>query len=129
MRKRIIRYRSDSVVIDQPGWWCRDCGEALLSPADAAIAGKALASLKAVAAGMLTPEGVAEIRGRLNLTQRKAGEILGGGARAFQRYESGSVLVSQAMSNLLTLLGNHPDLLSEITEPPEVSTRSLDPTV
>lgn len=98
-----------------------------MGPADAAVGGKALASLKAKAVGVLTPDDVAQIRGRLNLTQRKAGETLGGGARAFQRYESGSVLVSQAMSNLLTLLGNHPDLLPEISKSSELPSRSSYP--
>ena len=42
------------------------------------------------------------------LSRRKAGEMLGGGPRAFQKYESGSQAVSAPMRNLLRLLAKDP---------------------
>ncbi len=63
---------------------------------------------------MLGPAEVAKARERLGLSQRKAGEILGGGARAFQKYESGKQAVSVPMSHLLTLLSNDPKRLREL---------------
>jgi DNA-binding transcriptional regulator YiaG len=51
---------------------------------------------------------------RLRLSQRKAGELLGGGPRAFQKYESGEVMVSAAMSNLLRLLDKDPRRVKEL---------------
>ena len=63
---------------------------------------------------MLGPDAVAKIRKRLKLTQRRAGKILGGGVRAFQRYEAGTVVVSQPMSNLLILLDREPRRLAEL---------------
>ena len=41
---------------------------------------------------------------RLRISQRKAGEILGGGPRSFHKYENGDVVVSRSMANLLYLL-------------------------
>jgi len=114
-RRRTIRYKKHSVEIDQPAWWCRDCDEGVLDSKDSAIADRAFATLKAKAEGVLDPGTIARIRTRLKLTQRRAGKILGGGARAFQRYESGAVVVSQPMSNLLTLLDTQPGLLSRLT--------------
>jgi HTH-type transcriptional regulator / antitoxin MqsA len=114
-RRRLIRYKKLSAEIDQPAWWCADCGEGVLDAQDSAIADRAFATLKARAEDVLGPEAVAKIRKRLKLTQRAAGRILGGGARAFQRYEAGTVVVSQPMNNLLVLLNREPRRLAELT--------------
>jgi HTH-type transcriptional regulator/antitoxin MqsA len=53
-------------------------------------------------------------REKLRLSQRRAGEVLGGGPRAFQKYESGKQAVSVPMSNLLRLLARDPSRLREI---------------
>lgn len=114
-RRRLIRYKKRSAEIDQPAWWCADCGEGVLDAQDSAVADRAFATLKARAEDVLRPEAVAKIRKRLKLTQRAAGRILGGGARAFQRYEAGTVVVSQPMNNLLVLLNREPRRLAELT--------------
>ena len=44
----------------------------------------------------------------------QAGLLLGGGKRAFQKYENGDVLPSRAISNLLRLLSNNPALLKTL---------------
>jgi HTH-type transcriptional regulator/antitoxin MqsA len=115
-RGRIIHYGTRSQAIRQPAWWCEDCGEGVLDSGDAKIADLAFAALKADAEGLMTPTQVAEARKRLGLSQRKAGELLGGGARAFQRYESGAVVVSRPMANLLRLLVRDPRRLREIVD-------------
>jgi HTH-type transcriptional regulator / antitoxin MqsA len=114
-RPRTIRYKKHSAEIDQPAWWCRNCDEGVLDSKDSTVADRAFATLKARAEGVLDPETIARIRTRLKLTQRRAGKLLGGGARAFQRYESGAVVVSQPMSNLLRLLDAQPALLARLT--------------
>jgi len=53
-----------------------------------------------------------------HLSQRRAGEVLGGGPRAFQKYESGKQAVSVPMSNLLRLLARDPSRLREIAPAP-----------
>jgi HTH-type transcriptional regulator/antitoxin MqsA len=64
---------------------------------------------------------VASIRERLKLSQRRAGELLGGGPRAFQKYESGEQQVSVPMANLLRLLDKDPRRLADLV--PESSER------
>lgn len=114
-RPRTIQYKRRSVRIQQPAWWCTDCGEGMLDSKDAAVADMAFATLKAQVEGVLPPTDIARIRKtRLQLSQREAGRILGGGARAFQRYESGSIVVSKPMSNLLALLDHEPALLRRL---------------
>ena len=58
--------------------------------------------------------GPAQVREKLRLSQGRAGEVLGGGPRAFQKYESGKQAVSVPMSNLLRLLARDPSRLREI---------------
>lgn len=53
------------------------------------------------------------IRKKLKLTQIQAGTILGG-KKAFQKYESGEILPSRAISNLLRVLAAQPSLLQTI---------------
>ena len=84
---------------------------------------RAFLELRAKVEGVLSPDEVAGIRERLQLSQRRAGELLGGGPRAFQKYESGTQQVSTPMANLLRLLDKDPRRLAEIVEG-EVGTRS-----
>ena len=56
----------------------------------------------------MTPEKIRDIRLSLGLTQVRAGELLGGGPRAFSKYEAGSVKPAASVVRLLTLLENDP---------------------
>jgi HTH-type transcriptional regulator/antitoxin MqsA len=64
--------------------------------------------------GVLGPREVVKVREALGLSQCKAGELLGGGPRAFQKYESGEQAVSVPMSHLLRLLAHDPARLKEL---------------
>ena len=68
--------------------------------------------LKARAERLPGAEDIRRIRKKLRLTQVQAGEIIGGGPRAFQRCESGDVLPSRAISSALALFDHNPDGLS-----------------
>lgn len=56
---------------------------------------------------------IRRIRKRLGLTQAQAGEILGGGPRAFSKYETNTVRPSAATAVLLRLLDENPSLLRD----------------
>lgn len=49
-----------------------------------------------------------EIREALGLSQAEAGELLGGGPRAFTKYEAGTIRPAASVSNLLRLLEGSP---------------------
>ena len=53
---------------------------------------------------LLAPDRIRIIRQGLGLTQREAGELLGGGPNAFAKYETGRVTPSTALANLLKVL-------------------------
>ena len=56
------------------------------------------------------------IRQKLRLSQEAAGRLIGGGPRAFQKYESGDLLPSRAISSALVLLDHDPDGLAVLKE-------------
>lgn len=109
-----LEYKGYTTKIQTKGWWCRSCDEGILDAEALKASERAFLELKAEVDGLLSPDEVGAIRKRLRLSQRRAGELLGGGPRAFQKYESGQVMVSAAMSNLLRLLDADPKRLEEL---------------
>lgn len=110
----VIEYKGHSRTIKTLGWWCTNCDEAIFA-GDALIDhDKAFQRLKAEVDGVLGAEDVARIRITLGLSQRKASEWLGGGPRAFQKYETGKQALSVPMSHLLRLLAKDPARLREL---------------
>jgi HTH-type transcriptional regulator/antitoxin MqsA len=111
---RLLKYHDFEDKVRVTGWWCQSCDEGILTGEDLRRYSRALQNLKAKAEQVLPPAEVAAIRGKLGLSQRKAGELLGGGPRAFQKYEAGSQTPSVPMSHLLTLLARDPRRLTEL---------------
>ncbi len=107
-----LTYKDQSETFDLPGWYCGVCGEGVHSGRDMQESDRRLNLLKAKAENVLLPSDVRRIRKKLQLTQEKAGLILGGGANAFHKYENGIVLPSQAVSNLLRVLDARPDAVA-----------------
>lgn len=121
VRPFTITYQGYSKTFDMPGWYpATDECEATFTQEDLKVYDKAIKELKAKAEHLLLPAEIRSIRKRLKLTQVQAGNILGGGKRAFQKYESGDVLPSRAISNLLRLLSSNPALLKLLPVSEEV---------
>jgi HTH-type transcriptional regulator / antitoxin MqsA len=126
-RAEVLSYRDHEKTARTLGWWCTRCGESILTGAPLLARAKAFQALKAEADGVLGPEEVAKVRQKLGLTQRKAGELLGGGPRAFQKYEAGSQVPSVPMSHLLTLLARDPRRLKELRTEAAAPARASNP--
>lgn len=108
-------YKGHVITLDQPGWFATDGGEeSLHSGEDMLATQEAFDEFKAHVDGVLTGAEVKTIRGRLKLSQREAGVLLGGGPRSFQKYEAGETRPSVAMSNLLRLLDRDPSRVEEL---------------
>ena len=113
-RTDTLLYKGHERKIQTQAWWCKSCDEAILAGEALRARELELQKLKAEVDEVLAPADVAAVRTRLGLSQRKAGELLGGGPRAFQKYEAGTQAVSSPMSHLLTLLANDPKRLDEL---------------
>ena len=87
IRDITITYQGHSKTFSMPGWYPEDNDEGTFTQED----------MKAY-----------------DRAQVQAGTILDGGKKAFQKYESGEILPSRAISNLLKLLSIEPQLLKSL---------------
>lgn len=69
---------------------------------------------KQINAGIVDPSFITNVRKKLDLDQREAAEIFGGGINAFSRYENGKTKPPLALVKLFKLLDRHPNLLNEV---------------
>lgn len=114
IRPTEVKYKHLSRTVQQHAWYCDNCGEALMHLDQAKILFDVYAEMKAEVDGLMLADEIKRIRRKLGLSQRRAGAILGGGARSFQKYESGCGWISRPMANLLRLLDNDPSRLKEL---------------
>ena len=111
VRPMLVRYGSMFRQMDVPGWYPEADGDAIHTGADLKAADDAFAELRKAYAAH-----VKKVRLSLNLTQEEAGEIIGGGKRAFQKYESGTMPPSDAGVALIEVLSRHPEEVEKIRE-------------
>ncbi len=100
------------------GEFCPACGEAVLAPAESRrVSAAMLAFNQQVNASAVDPGFILRVRKKLDLDQRQAATIFGGGSNAFSRYENGKTRPPLALIKLLMVLDRHPHLLNEIRPP------------
>lgn len=109
-------YKGETTVIAAvTGDFCPACSESIL---DAAESNRVMREMRAfskqVNAAIVDPDFIATVRKKLDLDQREAAEIFGGGINAFSRYENGKTKPPLALVKLFKLLDRHPDLLNEV---------------
>ncbi len=112
VRPMTLTYKGESLTFDMPGWYCDQSDESIHNGEDMKISDRKLNLLKARSEKLLEPEEIRRIRKKLHLSQEEAGLLIGGGPRAFQKYESGDLLPSRAVSSALILLDHDPVALS-----------------
>ena len=111
-RPMTLTYKGESITFNMPGWYCDSSDESIHTGQDMKVSDRMLNRLKARVEGLLDPDEVRRIRKRLNISQTEAGQMIGGGPRAFQKYESGDLLPSRAIVSALALLDHDPKGLS-----------------
>ncbi len=109
-------YKGESTVIAAVrGEFCPACAESVL---DATESNRVMREMrdftKQVNAAIVDPAFIVSVRKKLDLDQREAAEIFGGGANAFSRYENGKTKPPLALVKLLKVLERHPELLNEV---------------
>ena len=102
-------------IAEVTGDFCAACGEGVF---DADTSRRLSAEMKTftkqVKAAIVDPAFIGAVRKKLDLDQREAAEIFGGGVNAFSRYETGKTKPPLALVKLLRVLDRHPDLLAEV---------------
>ncbi len=109
-------YKGEATILPQvAGDFCPACDEYILDAAESRRTMQLmLAFTKQVNASLVDPDFIVSVRKKLDLDQREAAEIFGGGVNAFSRYENGKTKPPLALVKLLKVLDRHPDLLDEV---------------
>ena len=95
--------------------FCPACGESVTDMTETERVMREMQAFnKQVNAAIVDPGFIVSVRKKLNLGQKEAAEIFGGGINAFSRYESGKTKPPLALVKLLKVLDRHPDLLNEV---------------
>lgn len=90
--------------MDVHGWYPEDNSDSIHSGEDLLAIERADHELRVAYAARIKA-----VRKKLGLTQEEAGRIIGGGRRAFQKYERGTMQPSEAAIGLIEILDRHPE--------------------
>ncbi len=109
-------YKGEATTIAEvTGDFCPACGEVILNREHGDRYSGLLGDFqRQVNAAYVDPAYIAKVRRKLDLDQRQAAEIFGGGINAFSRYENGKTKPPLALVKLLKVLERHPELLGEV---------------
>ncbi len=109
-------YKGETTSISEvTGDYCPACGEIILDRVQGDRYSELIGLFRQeINAAYVDPKYIAKVRKKLELDQREAAEIFGGGVNAFSRYENGKTKPPLALVKLLKMLDRHPDLLGEV---------------
>jgi HTH-type transcriptional regulator / antitoxin MqsA len=109
-------YKGETTVIPAvTADFCHACDESITDMTETErVMNEMQAFNKQVNAAIVDPAFIINVRKKLDLGQREAAEIFGGGVNAFSRYENGKTKPPLALVKLFKLLDRHPDLLNEV---------------
>lgn len=117
--EEVFTYKGQTLTVpDYVVYECAACGEAVVDPASSKRASKLLKDFGRGVDGLLTAADIKRIRKKLGYTQEQMAEVCGGGLKGFARYESGQVMQSKGMDNLLRILDEFPHALDVINRRP-----------
>ena len=102
-----------SRTVDVGGWYPADDGDGILEGPDLLKINAAQTEMRAEYAAS-----VRKLRKSLKLTQEAAGRLIGGGKRAFQKYESGKMPPSDSAVAVIELLRRDPSGLEVLKRLP-----------
>ncbi len=116
-RDVLYTYKSRTMTIKAvEGDFCPVCNEVVLDRLNGDRYGAEIRAFKRQVNEEIgvDPVFIAKVRKKLNLDQKEAGRIFGGGDNAFSRYERGRAKPPVALVKLLAILDKHPELFSEV---------------
>ncbi|WP_420384212.1 type II toxin-antitoxin system MqsA family antitoxin [Novosphingobium sp.] len=106
IRPQVIQYGIYRMVVDTPGWYPDEGNDGIHEMNDLDQNEATFVNLRSAYIAHLK-----DFRDRLNLTQEAASDLIGGGPRAFQKYESGRGQPTSAAIKLIEVLYERPDVL------------------
>jgi|ERR1035438_7791922 putative zinc finger/helix-turn-helix YgiT family protein len=108
------KYRDEIVEVATELFRCDSCGEGFVTPEQMRAHARAVKNEVRKIHGLLPPEGIVAIRGKLGLTQTALEDVLGTGPKVVVRWESGKVIQSRGHDNMLRVLDRDPSVLKSL---------------
>jgi len=113
--EEVFDYKGETLKIkDYVIYECPVCEESIVDSTTLKDTKYQLIEFRRKVDNLLTPTEIREIRTLFGYTQEEFGAILGGGKKAFARYENGTIAQSRAMDNQLKMLKSNPEILAAI---------------
>lgn len=109
VRRKTIKCGPLQREVEMPGWYPEGDGDSIHTGADLAEADRVYREFRKEYGAH-----VREVRKALKLSQEEAGRLIGGGPRAFQKYESGATSPSEAAVGLIEVLRHHPEVMGTL---------------
>lgn len=115
VREQSHRYRGQTIAIATKGDYCLSCGEAILADGEWDRVDAMVRDFhRQVNKTLGEPAFIAKVRHKLQLDQRQAARLFGGGINAFSRYELGKAKPPLSLVQLFRILDCHPEMLHVI---------------
>ncbi|GBE06488.1 antitoxin MqsA [bacterium BMS3Abin10] len=112
-----LEYKGRKITIpNYISYKCNECEESIVDEKTIKSSSKILNEFKKEVDGLLPIGEIKRIRNSLGFTQEQISTILGGGKKAFAKYESGRIIQSKAMDNLLRIIGEYPFVINIISK-------------
>lgn len=109
-----LQYRESPIHVSLRYSECENCGTEVTAPEHARANDFAIREEYKRVEGLLSGAQVKAIRGRLNLTQKEASQVFGGGSNSFAKYETERVVQSKSLDLLLRLASERPNLIESL---------------
>lgn len=115
--EEVFDYKGETLTIkDYVIYECPVCEESIVDSKTLEDTESSLIEFRRKVDNLLTPNEIRKIRMSFGYTQEEFGNILGGGKKAFARYENGTITQSRAMDNQLKMLRSNPGILAVIVK-------------
>lgn len=115
--EEVFDYKGETLTIkDYVIYECPVCEESIVDRKTLEDTESSLIEFRRKVDNLLTPNEIRKIRMSFGYTQEEFGNILGGGKKAFARYENGTITQSRAMDNQLKMLRSNPEILAVIVK-------------
>ena len=109
-------YKGKTTIIPQvEADFCPACDVSLTAPDESRRMMNLMGEFhKQVNNEIASPSFIRNVRAKLNLSQREAGELFGGGVNAFSRYETGKAAPPKLLVMMFKMLDSNPSLLEQL---------------
>lgn len=115
-RVNAVTYKGHSLAVPLRYFYCANCESEFSSVETTSYNNRQMVLAEKKADGMLTGDEIYKIRGKLNISQKVAAQLFGGGPKAFSKYEANEIKHNESMDTLLRFFNEKPESLKDLAK-------------